>query len=780
MEQADLRSWERQCTQDDMPKCRAACPLQMDVRPFLERMAHGDVPGARKVLERHLPLPGVLGRICEHPCETACVRQELGGALAVGALERACVSRCAQQTRNLPRPPKSKKVAVLGDGMAGLVAAWDLSRKAYPVELFYSGGHPGEALLAAFAALPPEALDGELEAMRKSGVTLIRRELDAALFEEAQAYDAVFVDVSSAPGLAPASRDAVDSVTLNAAGGSERVCFGGWPSEDGKPVPVAWAAEGRRAAMTLERFMTGVSLTASRENEGASATRLHTPIDGLAPLQRLEPEHPGEGYSLEEAKAEAGRCLQCECLICVRECLYMQKYKGYPRAYARQMYNNAAIVKGHHQANTMINSCTLCGQCEVLCPEGFSMADLCLSFRRDMVRRGMMPPSAHEFALEDMAASNGPECALAFAGVDAERCAHVFFPGCQLAGARGEQVLAVYETLRKGLGDVGLLLQCCGVPAQWAGEEKLFAETVGALKAAWESLGRPRVIAACASCCKALREALPEMPVVSLWEVLDEECATLPPCQEPCCGGVPTLSIHDPCSARHDEAWLRSVRSLLSKRGIAFEEPRLSGETTPCCGYGGLTWNVDPRLASDIAADRAGQLAHDAVTSCIMCRERLAAEGKPSLHMLDLLYPGGSLHAAATAKASGLSARRAGRAALRAEVLRRYRGEPVAEAPDDGVFIAPDVLEKMEERHILREDAVRVVRHAENSGDAFLNRDNGHFLASLRPLRVTFWVEYSVEGGVYVVHDAYCHRMEVPGTSTPEGRYEAARNPFHL
>ena len=128
--------------------------------------------------------------------------------------------------------------------------------------------------------------------------------------------------------------------------GQEHVCFGGWPSPDGTGTPVAWAAEGRRAAMTLQRSMTGVSLTASRENEGASATRLHTPLDGLAPLQRLEPEHPGEGYSLEEAKTEAGRCLQCECLICVRECLYMQKYKGYPRVYARQMYNNAAIVKG--------------------------------------------------------------------------------------------------------------------------------------------------------------------------------------------------------------------------------------------------------------------------------------------------------------------------------------------------------------------------------------------------------------------------------------------------
>ena len=92
MEQADLRSWERQCTQDDMPKCRAACPLQMDVRPFLERMAHGDTPGARKVLERHLPLPGVLGRICEHPCET-------NGSVCRSALSRRGICRVPQKAK---------------------------------------------------------------------------------------------------------------------------------------------------------------------------------------------------------------------------------------------------------------------------------------------------------------------------------------------------------------------------------------------------------------------------------------------------------------------------------------------------------------------------------------------------------------------------------------------------------------------------------------------------------------------------------------------------------
>ena len=94
------------------------------------------------------------------------------------------MSQCAQQTRNLPRPPKSKKVAVIGDGMAGLVAAWDLSRKAYPVDLFYAGGRPAEGLIAAFPVLTPEALDGELEAMRKSGVTLIRRDPDKPYFRK--------------------------------------------------------------------------------------------------------------------------------------------------------------------------------------------------------------------------------------------------------------------------------------------------------------------------------------------------------------------------------------------------------------------------------------------------------------------------------------------------------------------------------------------------------------------------------------------------------------------
>ena len=91
-----------------MPKCRAACPLQMDVRPFLEWMAHGDTPGARKVLERHLPLPGVLGRICEHPCETACVRQGVGGS-PLARWNGLCVVKKSSADAESAASPKAKR-----------------------------------------------------------------------------------------------------------------------------------------------------------------------------------------------------------------------------------------------------------------------------------------------------------------------------------------------------------------------------------------------------------------------------------------------------------------------------------------------------------------------------------------------------------------------------------------------------------------------------------------------------------------------------------------------
>jgi hypothetical protein len=81
--------------------------------------------------------------------------------------------------------------------------------------------------------------------------------------------------------------------------------------------------------------------------------------------------------------------------------------------------------------------------------------------------------------------------------------------------------------------------------------------------------------------------------------------------------------------------------------------------------------------------------------------------------------------------------------------------------------IPEEIEHLMEDRRIRREDVQRVIHNAETTGEKFVNPSTGRSLASLRPDRVTFWVEYSLVGGDYQVHSAYSHRMEMKRGGTP-------------
>jgi glutamate synthase (NADPH) small chain len=77
------------------------------------------------------------------------------------------------------------------------------------------------------------------------------------------------------------------------------------------------------------------------------------------------------------------------------------------------------------------------------------------------------------------------------------------------------------------------------------------------------------------------------------------------------------------------------------------------------------------------------------------------------------------------------------------------------------LHIPEEVERLMEVRRIMREDLQKAIDHAETTGEKFINPSTGRSLASLRPDRVTYWVEYSGVGGDYEVHRAYSHRMEM-------------------
>ncbi|MDR3568100.1 MAG: hypothetical protein P4L43_08750 [Syntrophobacteraceae bacterium] len=77
------------------------------------------------------------------------------------------------------------------------------------------------------------------------------------------------------------------------------------------------------------------------------------------------------------------------------------------------------------------------------------------------------------------------------------------------------------------------------------------------------------------------------------------------------------------------------------------------------------------------------------------------------------------------------------------------------------VKVSDEVKALLEKRHVLDYDIRQVIEHAERSGEKFLNPGSGRFLASFKPKGVTYWVEYTAEGGEFRVYNAYSHRMEV-------------------
>lgn len=751
MDQKELREWEAKCIQEEPPACRAGCPLNVDARAFVLAVAGGDLDAARAVLEKSMPLAAVTARLCEAPCETYCVRKDLGGAIAVGGLEQMCIRETSPRGK-IPRlPARPRKVAVFGSGPSGLTVAFDLARKGHPVSVYHLGEKPGGWLRGLDESVLPQAvLDAEIERLGSLRVTFVAvPALDADLVE-AHPADAVYVgqDDTLAPELM-ALLTPPDPETM----ALERP---GWftGGMEGRELRFIGAvSHGREAAVSMDRFLQNASLTSSRVPLRGGRTDLFTRTFGIEAVERIVPAGQG-GFSREEAVREAGRCLDCQCLECVRHCVYLAEHGGYPKSYARRVFNNSAIVQGMRQANTFINSCSLCGQCEVLCPNDFSMADMCLDARREMVDLNRMPPSAHWFALEEMRAAKDAQAALIRHAPSASSSEAIFFPGCQLAGIRPEQTLRLYDRLLEIEPRTGIWLDCCAAPAHWAGRREAFASILSEMEKMWDGMGRPRVLTACSTCLKMFREHLPAFGAVSVWSLLAENGVRAT-------ASAASLALSDPCTSRHDARTRDDVRALLADQPLA--KLPMSGELTECCGFGGLMDNANPALARQVALARVGQSEADFLTYCAMCREQLARTGKPVLHILDLLFP--DTARPAQEPPAGISARRVSRRRLKDELLARHGLDRGPREPweDVRLVVSGEAAAMLEERRILEDDVRRVLFAASRGGRVLRHGGDGRLIAASRLGEVTFWVEYREGEEGHEILKAWSHRMRIAG-----------------
>jgi formate dehydrogenase beta subunit len=130
--------------------CMQACPVHTQAGRYVSLIAEGRYEDAYRYARAPNPFASVCGRVCGHPCETACRRGQLDSPISIRALKRFVTEKYGPESRNpidvfaeRPRITHSEKVAIIGSGPAGLSAAHDLALLGYPVTVFEAAPVPG-------------------------------------------------------------------------------------------------------------------------------------------------------------------------------------------------------------------------------------------------------------------------------------------------------------------------------------------------------------------------------------------------------------------------------------------------------------------------------------------------------------------------------------------------------------------------------------------------------------------------------------------------------------
>ncbi len=186
---------------EQVSPCTHRCPAGNDVVGFVSLAAEGRFEDAWRALAETSPFPSVCGRVCPHPCESECNRNELGGSINIHTIERFLGDRFRERPPAMKKAPMThKRVAVIGSGPAGLSAAYHLALQGHKVTAFEQFEKPGGMLRLGIPdyRLPQNVLDDEINRIIGLGVDIVtntRIGEDVPFDQLMDKFDAVFAGI---------------------------------------------------------------------------------------------------------------------------------------------------------------------------------------------------------------------------------------------------------------------------------------------------------------------------------------------------------------------------------------------------------------------------------------------------------------------------------------------------------------------------------------------------------------------------------------------------------
>jgi len=367
---------------DCLGPCQVICPARMNIPLMIRQIAAGKFRDAIATVKKDIALPAVLGRICPKPCEKGCRRAVFDKAVSICLLKRYVADLDLQSSNPyLPpcKPMQNKRVAIVGAGPAGLATAYYLRQNGYGCTIFDEHEQPGGMLRYGVSQqdLPRDVLDKEVAVIKKLGVKFQSKTRigDALSMEDLRRdFDAVFVAIGqfkSGDVKSMGLKEGTNGISIDGKTYQTNLpgVFAGGDAVHKRKLTVRAVADGKEAVVSISQYLSGCSVTGSVKQFNTRIGKLKEGeieefLACADKVVRTKPSGKDGGFTEQQARKEATRCLHCDCRK-ADSCKLRQYARDYGAKPTRYKGERRLFVQHIQHPNIIYEpgKCINCGLC---------------------------------------------------------------------------------------------------------------------------------------------------------------------------------------------------------------------------------------------------------------------------------------------------------------------------------------------------------------------------------------------------------------------------------